>query len=157
MLGPKEYLGVGCKPGIGATGPNGINNPLIDGLIAQKIARVLMDKKGQRHTPCALARHHPIGATFNHAVNAIAPRRGQPCNAINRLQCRFPQMSVGHGNKPLRRIPENQRRFGAPAMGILVAQFTLGQQAIGGDQGLDHGRVGIPFFAIRFENRLTRE
>ncbi len=68
------------------------------------------------------ARTHPIWSLFNHPRDAIYTLRRDPLRFFNALQsaiaqCGFVTQLFIHRDKPLRRVAENERRFGAPECG----------------------------------------
>ena len=151
----QKILRVFIEPRIGTFLAHRIDNAGVHVGVAQNLASFAMHKYGQRHAPCALARHHPVGAVFNHGVNSVAAGFGIPCHIVNRGQRLVANPGFFHRDEPLRRVAENQRCFRAPAMRVLVTQFPLGKQSAGLHQRPDYSAVGRPVLALVIKHPRT--
>ena len=90
---------------------------------------LLVHEDGDGNAPGALARQHPIGTVAHHGADAVLGRARIPARRRNGAERKLAQARlVGaqerlvDAGEPLRRGAIDHRRFGAPAMRILVAQ-----------------------------------
>ena len=87
-----------------------------------------MNEYRDRNTPSPLAGDTPIRAVLDHRVKTVFPLLWVEHRLIDRVEGLFPKLVGVHGDEPLRRIPENKRRFRTPGMWILVPQAGLSEQ-----------------------------
>ncbi len=134
MFGAKKARGGAFRePGVRAFLLERISDASIDLLVDKYFLGVLIDEDRDRHAPGALARDHPIRTVGDHAADAVFARGRIPAGSCNFMQCTIPQRIATIWNphdmpinwlierdKPLRRVAENDRLFGAPGMRILV-------------------------------------
>ena len=167
----KETLGgARLEPRIGALGAEGGCDAGIHGLVAQDFYVALLrhlDKAAQRHAPCALAGKHPVGAVFDHRIEAVAAGFWRPLHIVNLGQGALADgfavlvhaviQFLINRDKPLRRIAENDRGFGAPGVGVAVLNAASCDQRIGLDQLGDHRLVGLALLALAVKNLKASE
>ena len=158
----QEARGRRGEPGIGAFGLERFFDAVEHRLVVQHQATRLVHEDGQRHAPRALARQHPVGATFYHGADAVLPARRIPIGLGDGVHRQFAERLAVHkrhidGYEPLRRGAEDHGRLGTPAMRIGMAQSALGQQLAMGDQFLDHRPIGVAVLAFGRQDALARE
>ena len=117
-IGTEEALGWAGEPGVRALGLDGIDDAVHHARIAQGLAGLFVDEHGDRHAPGALAGDAPVGPVLDHGFDALARLGRHPARLRDRLERSLPQAVLGHGDEPLRRRAEHQRRLGAPRMGV---------------------------------------
>ena len=163
-------------PGVGAFGLERRDDAGVDGVILEDLDRPIGLRPGEdrdRHTPGALARHHPVGPVGNHAGDAVLAGGGDPAGLLDGVEREGPQGGVGaadnpaplrqvgdgpvHGDEPLRRVAEDDRLLGAPGMRVRVLDLAARHQRSGGHQGGDDRLIGIPLGALVGENALALE
>lgn len=119
-------LGVGFgEPGVGAEFFDDVGC-LADDVLVEDGHAVRVVEHRKRHTPGALAADAPIGTRFDGAVDAVATPGGKPCDVVD-----FGESLLADGvdlDEELRNGAEDDRRFGAPAVGILMFVVVTGEQ-----------------------------
>ena len=95
-----------------------------------------------------MARHHPVGAAFNHRLQARATPCGEKLGIVHGFQSIVAQCFTGsagfvHADKPLRCGAVNQWGFVPPAVCIAVFDFGVGEQAAVFFQPLDNGIIAL--------------
>ncbi len=154
------------EPGIGALRGDEVDDALVDGFIHQGLARRLVDIHGQRCAPVALARDQPVRPAFDHGLDAVAPAGREEFGAADRGQGLVAQRVAGfriaiHSDEPLRRVAEDDRRFGPPRMRIGVLDTAARQQIAGFDQLFHDRAVGraelAGLFAFDFQDLQAGE
>jgi len=149
----------------------GLADNRIDGLVPQDLGgavALLAHEHGDRHAPGALARDHPVGAGFDHAVDAVLARGRHPLRHRDRLQrtgaqrVTRPGLAVArnvlvHRDEPLRRVAEDHRLLRAPGMRILVLEPAAREQHAGIGQRVDNGLVGVALLALVGEHPLANK
>ena len=128
---PEEPGIFAIEPCICAFGRNSFRNPVLHGLVPQWLTCFLADINGDRHTPGTLPRHTPVRPLLDHAAKPFLASLWHKPRFVDCRKGRITKTIGLHRNKPLRRIAEDQRRLGAPAMRITVNQLTLRQQTAG--------------------------
>ena len=167
FLGPvfiPRVRALGLKRGIDA----GVDLSVAQQEIGIVMGRTDLGKAGQRHTPSALARQHPVGARLDHRMQPVAPGLGRPRHQlINGRQGAFAdgftilvhaivQRYVDR-RKPLRTVQPDHRRLGAPRMRILQRDPARGQDAPNLDQLGDDSFVRTTGFAVGTDHLLACE
>ena len=136
-----------------------IDNPFVDVFVEENFSGVFFHENRDRHAPGALARDHPVRALLDHAVQPVAAARRVKRRLVYRLQRfaaqAFRALLVAHGNEPLRRVAEDQRRFRPPGMRILVLKPAARGQCTAFDQQIDDARIGVAFLAVLVVDPLT--
>src|SRR5690554_2476743 len=115
-----------------------------------RLSRFGVDKQGNRHTPGALAGDTPVWATVDHACNTVFAPFRYPTYLLNFAQRLSAQTLFVHADEPLRRRPENDRRFMSPAMWVTVLVGFVMDKIASFAQGVNNR-------GIRFEHMLTGE
>ncbi len=113
---------------------------------------MLVDEHGQRRAPGALARDQPVGPGLDHAADAIAAQRRVEFGGVDGRKGALAQglavvQRLIHVDEPLRGVPEDHRRLGAPGVGIGVLDPAAGEEGAGLDQLFDDSVVGRPELA----------
>src|SRR5205823_5945896 len=117
-LAEETLARTGLVPGIGAFLFEGLDDADIDVGIAENLDRTVglfLDEERDRHTPGALARDHPVGATLDHSGDAVLALRWHPAGRLDRgkrtmAQCiAMPIDVLVHRNEPLRRVAKDHR------------------------------------------------
>ena len=130
----EPFAGAVHIPGVGAFRLKGIRDALVDGVIAEDFGRavaLLAHEHRNGHAPGALARDHPVGATLDHAVDAVLARGRHPLRHRDRVQGADAKGVAGfglalvrdrliHRDEPLRRVAKDHRLLGAPGMRVLM-------------------------------------
>ena len=138
-----------CEPDIRALALDPVGGLADDPRVENGFAcRIVEGRDG--HTPGALTRDAPVGPRLHGALDAVLAPVGNPVHRINGGQRLLPEgqgpgstIGVVHANEPLVHSPENDRRLGAPAMGIAVRIiFPAHQRLLLGEQ-CQHGLVGL--------------
>src|SRR5689334_5649294 len=151
IVAEEALLGAFVEPCVGTFGVESIEDALVDGLVLQDFA-LFIDEDADRHTPGALTRQNPIRALLDHGTQAVLAGSGYEARIVDRLQRAAAQRrAIGkvlvHVDEPLRRVAEDDRLLGAPAMGIGVLQAAAGEEHVALDQRLDDAIVGITLLA----------
>src|SRR5437588_5678349 len=134
-LAEETLARAGFVPGIGALLLERFDDADIHVRIAENLdrtVRLFLDEERNRHTPGALARDHPIGATLNHSGDAVLTLRWHPAGRLDRgkravaqrvampIDVHSPGLVRGvsdppiHRNEPLRRVAKDHRLLRAP-------------------------------------------
>ena len=114
----------------------------------------LAHEAGERHAPGPLAREHPVRAVRDHRAQRFCPvfgyhftsssiERSARSRIVARARPSRRQRPVD-GDEPLRRVAEDERRLGPPAMRIGMREPPARDQRAGLDQLLDHARLASP-------------
>ena len=166
VLRPEEPLlrALG-EPGVGAFPLVGVGDPRVHLVVEQDFVTVLADENRQGHPPGALARQHPIGLVGDHALDPVLAGRRRPSRAFNRVDRKDPKrlaaLRIGerpiHRQEPLRRVAKDDWRLRAPAVGVLVLEFSARDERPGLDQRVDDGLVGVAGFALIVDDALALE
>ena len=159
----EEALGRALEPGIRALGAERLDDAAHHLGVAQRLAGLLVDEHRDRHAPGALARDVPVRPRLDHRAQAVvAGARHEACR-VDRRQRLFAQgpADLGdrliHGDEPLRRVAEDDRRLGAPGMRIGVGDATRGEQLAHLVEQRDGGAVGVALLAVLRVDALARE
>ena len=134
-------------------------------LVVQDRVAALANEDRERHAPGALAREHPVGLARHHALDAVLAGRRNPADLRDRLERDLAQRHAGarigegpvHGEKPLRRVAEDDRLLRTPAVRILVLEPPAGENGARLDQRLDHRLVRIALLAFLGYDAQTLE
>ena len=113
------------EPGVGTLLFESLRDALVDLVVDKNLLCFPIDEDRDRHAPSALARDNPIRPIGDHAGDAVFPRGRIPFRQGDLVER---DLAQGPGavdrlierDKPLRRIAEDDRLFGAPGMRILV-------------------------------------
>ena len=152
VLRPEEPLLCALgEPGVGAFPFVGVGDPRVHLFVEQDFVTVLADEDRQRHAPGALARQHPIGLVGDHALDPVLAGRRRPSRALDRVDRKGPKglaaLRIGerpvHRQEPLRRVAKDHRRLRAPAVRILVLEFSARDERARLDQSVNDGLVGV--------------
>ena len=156
--------GAGLVPGIGALCLEGLSDTVVDRLVAEDVACLLVHEDGDRHAPGALAAEHPIGAVGNHGAQAVLPGGGVEFGGVDGGERTMAQRVAGHArdiavhiDEPLRRVAIDHRFLGAPGMGILVLHPATGDDVAGLGQSGDDAGIGVALLAVVVDDARTLE
>ena len=162
-----EEVAVGRgEPDVGAVFGHGLGDAGVHVCIDQRLARRLVDEHGQRRAPRALAADQPVGSALDHRADAVLARRRMEIGGVDRSERRAAQGLAAfdrliHADEPLRRVPEDHRRLGAPAVRVGVLQTAAREQVSGLDQLVHHRAVGraelAGLLALCLQHLETRE
>ena len=167
VIGSKIFCGARLVPRVHTFGADGGDDAGVDGWVGEVLATLAVDKQRDRHTPCALAAQHPIGAAFDHRADAVAALFGHPTRVGDRAHGGFaqgfacvlvrPDRGFGgaqrrlavdrlvHRHEPLRRAAIDHLCLRAPRVGVgmLVIGGRCEQPARLAQSGADRaiGRV----------------
>ena len=126
------------EPGVGAFLLENRRDPSVHVFVEQHLVPAVAYEDRQRNAPGALPRQDPVGPARDHAANAVLAGRRNPSRLSDRLERdraqRLPAGRAGEGpvhrQEPLRRIAEDHRLLGAPAMRILVLEPAAARSAL---------------------------
>jgi len=138
---------VGLEPPVAAafvSGELGRHVPHPFGIVVGRIAG-FAQKRHDGHAPGPLTRDAPVRAKRDHIVDAfLAPGRNPFHVGVDGVQRLLAQIAGFHGDEPLGGGPENHRLLAAPAVGIGMANFTLGEQVADFLELSDDLGIGFP-------------
>ena len=145
---------VGRKPGVRPLRLEGGGDRLVDALVLEDAVGAALDEDRDRRAPGALARDHPVGLRLDHAGDPVLPLRRHPLHRLDRgkraMAQRIPLAGdrLVHGDEPLRRVAEDQRRLRAPGMRVLMLEAPAGEERAGLDELRDDGLVRAGVLAL---------
>ena len=152
--GSEEARAVILIPGVRALLLERIGDGRVDALVLEDFAGAAADENGDRHAPGALARHDPVGPVLDHAGDAVLAGLRHPLDRLDRMERALPKgvalivERLVHGDEPLRRIAEQERRLGTPGMRILVLETSARDQRADFVHLTDHRLVGAAILAL---------
>src|ERR1700722_3617146 len=132
--GWQEFFGRMLVPGVCAFLLKPFNNVAQRGVVLESRTAALAEKHDDRYAPKTLARDAPIGALFNHFVDAFFAPAGNPLDVLNLGEGFRAQriLAVGrngiHADKPLHGCPKNYRIVAAPAVRVAVLVRMMAKQ-----------------------------
>ena len=131
VLRREEARLVAGEPGVGAFLLDHGGDALDHLRIAQRGAVLARDEDRDRHAPDALAREHPVRPGLDHRADAGAAGRRHPAHVVDGVERGAAEAGRLHADEPLARVAEDQRRLGAPGVGIGVDHFAAREQVAG--------------------------
>ena len=128
------------KPAVGAFLCEKRGNGVDALLVADRLPAVFAVKYGNGKPPLTLTGDTPVGTFTDHLDHAILAPSREP---FDLMACRNRLITeCFHRTEPLRRRPENDRRFAPPAVRILVLKLLGGKQRAGFLHIRQNGIVG---------------
>ena len=120
-----------------------------------QLVGLLVNKKGQRHSPTALPGDAPVGAIGNHVPQTRFTIGGIKSGLFNGIKCQVSQsfwgfvlgkntLTLVHANEPLSGCSVNHWRFVPPAMGVTVGDGVRCEEAIRLPEGVQDAWNGFP-------------
>src|SRR5579863_2412175 len=113
-------------PGIGALFFEPFDDVAERGVVFEPLAAAIAKKHDDRHAPEALAGNTPVGALFDHFVNALFAPAGNPFHVLNFTESLDAQRLLAvdrnsvHSNEPLFRGTKDHGVVAAPAVRVAV-------------------------------------
>ena len=160
FVGREELFGLGLNPGFNAFFFDALGDFFHDFKSpGVQFTRGLIHEEGKRHTPVALTGNTPVGAVFDHGVQAVVAPAREKLRAVNALKCgftqslragRFPENALGvrigliHSHKPLGRGAVDQRGLMTPAVHVAVVHLAHGVKSARDTQGVNDLRLRLP-------------
>ncbi len=117
--------------------------------MAAAAAAGLAAQHGDGRAPGALAADAPVGPSRDHGVDAVLALGRHPLGLLDPLDAQLPEAAAlaaqlrVHGDEPLLGGPEQDRRLGAPAVGVAVGEALLVEEGAEPAQLLHHQGVAL--------------
>ncbi len=90
--GRQESGDIVLVPGVGAFAMEELHDALVDGRIVERLVAFFAEEDGDGHAPDALAGDAPVGAGFDHVVDALAAPGGVPDDVVD-----LPESALAEG------------------------------------------------------------
>jgi len=155
--GGHQILRLALEPDVGTELADESHHVIEDLFRVHDGVAILAVEEDDGHTPEPLARDAPVGPVLHHAVDPVAPPRGDPLDAVDALEGLSAQPVLLHGNEPLLGGAEDDGFPAAPAVRVGVLDVAHAEQRPHFLELLVDSPVGIEDELPREELHVLRE